>query len=126
MKLHHYIEITGLVFLVLALLLEVVVGINNSLIEDARFEHLAKRLDEIHERQHLLQDGMNALAAQLDEERVVGVAWVREEKYGTGYDSYRQLDKENSKYDSVRKWFFFIGTILLLLGKLVEYNTHRQ
>lgn len=120
-------EIVGMIFILIAFGWQFFVeSRNDRVLASLQFDHIATRLDELHERQLEIQTNQIALASQLSRQEQPSAKYLRVEKYQTPYQSLgNEFQKTTEVLKNWRAWLFIIGSLLVIVGKLLELTTRR-
>lgn len=124
MRVYQILEITGLAFIILSFYFSVIaVKYNESIIKNAQFDHISIRLNELHSRQFELEKVIINVADQLHHKEQPNAHYLQKHKYHTNYQSFGEsLKAENTTYSSWQNYIYIIGSLMLILGKYLEYG----
>ncbi|CAI4155193.1 hypothetical protein ALT1545_10185 [Alteromonas macleodii] len=123
-KYYWAIEVVGLALILVSFIWEFfVIGLNDKILISNYQQHIETRLDEIHERQFLLQQNLNAIVEQAAHGVPVGAKYLNKEKYHTSHEGEGgKLSKENDGLKSFRAILFMIASVLMIFGKVLEHT----
>ncbi len=128
LKVCHKLEIAGLLLLLLSFGWEFfATSFNDKIISSNYQRHIEKRLDEIHERQFLLQKNINAIAQQAANGTISGANYLHESKYHTSHQGDGgRLSEANEGYKKFRALVFILASALMIIGKILEYSSKKD
>lgn len=124
MKTYQRLEIAGMFLILIAFAWQFFIDRqHDNMLTDWQFEHIEKRLDEIHQRQSELQKNQNILAEQLANNEKPWAKFVDDFKYTTVHEgASKELKDRSESFKLLGVTVFLFGSALLLIGKFLEYN----
>ncbi len=124
LKSYQKLELTGLSFILISFFWQFFIDAqHDSLLKEWQFEHIEKRLDELHERQSELQVNQNALAEQLANNEKPWAKYLMDYKYTTPHiGGSKELSERANSFKLARVLLFLFGSLFLIIGKYIEFT----
>ncbi len=126
MKLFQKLELAGLCLILASFAWQFFIDSqHDGILSRWKFEHIQTRLDEIHERQHGLQSNQIALAEALANKEKPMAGFVDNLKiYTIQGSSSKQLHELSERFRYVGAGIFILGSLLMIIGKALEYKVN--